>query len=128
MKPIKRTKHDGFTLIELLVVIAIIAILAALLLPVLAKAKLRAQEAVCLSNLKQWGLADSMYVDDNNNTFPWPKYEPEAKFNAADEDTPVWLGYLFLLRNSTHWQRCLVQCPARLRRQQDHVSMGFGRK
>ncbi len=91
MKPIKRTKHDGFTLIELLVVIAIIAILAALLLPVLAKAKLRAQEAVCLSNLKQWGLADSMYVDDNNNTYPWPKYEPEAKFNAADEDTPVWL-------------------------------------
>jgi prepilin-type N-terminal cleavage/methylation domain-containing protein len=63
-------RRSGFTLIELLVVIAIIAILAAILFPVFAKARERARTTSCLSNMKQLGTAFRMYMDDNEDTLP----------------------------------------------------------
>ncbi len=64
-------KKNGFTLIELLVVISIIALLVAILMPALSKAKEQARNAVCQSNMKTYGLAGSMYLFDNDGAFPY---------------------------------------------------------
>ncbi len=71
-------RRRGFTLIELLVVIAVIAILAALLLPVLSRSKAKAYEAQCISNLRQLSLAWQLYADDNNGFFVPNGYSLQA--------------------------------------------------
>jgi prepilin-type N-terminal cleavage/methylation domain-containing protein len=77
----------GFTLIELLVVIAIIAILAAILLPVLNAAKQRALSANCMNNKKELQIACAMYVADNSDSFP---YNPDQ--SAPNEGATPWIG------------------------------------
>ena len=91
---IKNGSKNGFTLIELLVVIAIIAILAAMLLPALAKAKQKAYGAACTSNLRQWGLAMNMYLDDNRNIFPLPKIATATPGSPGySENAPGWTDF-----------------------------------
>ncbi|MHC4568031.1 MAG: type II secretion system protein, partial [Planctomycetota bacterium] len=64
-----KSRH-GFTLIELLVVIAIIAILMAIMMPALQRVREQAREITCRSNLRQYGVAQAMYLDDHDDRYP----------------------------------------------------------
>src|SRR5665213_620724 len=115
-----RPSQRAFTLIELLVVIAIIAILAALLLPALSKAKEQGKSTQCISNLHQIMLATKQYADDNKDTYycdkggnmenggQWTANPNSTIILAANDDNAYWaLGfYGYFGRN-----RKLFACP-----------------
>jgi prepilin-type N-terminal cleavage/methylation domain-containing protein/prepilin-type processing-associated H-X9-DG protein len=82
------TTRRGFTLIELLVVIAIIAILAAILFPVFARAREQARKTACLSNLKQIGLACHMYAQDYDELFPVDNHACNPHLRLVNEIMP----------------------------------------
>ncbi|MCD6351282.1 MAG: DUF1559 domain-containing protein, partial [Armatimonadetes bacterium] len=81
----------GFTLIELLVVIAIIAILASILFPVFSRARAKARQAKCMSNLKQLGLAFNMYAQDYDELLPvWALGNTADNDNGPNEGAYTW--------------------------------------
>ena len=123
-----RTLGGGFTLIELLVVIAIIAILAAMLLPALSKAKLKGQGAMCMNNTKQLTLAWHMYADDNADHLTGsyvggsgPEWDGGGFMDFAPNN-PVNYDINFYLTKGPLWAYCgkspgIFKCPA------DHASV-----
>jgi prepilin-type N-terminal cleavage/methylation domain-containing protein/prepilin-type processing-associated H-X9-DG protein len=101
MKPLRR----AFTLVELLVVIAIIAILAALLLPVLARAKERGRVARCKSNGHQMGLALNLYVQDEG-------FYPMLGFKTPQGKVSMWFDQLSPHLAKAKWGQGVYQCPS----------------
>jgi len=110
-------RGKGFTLVELLVVIAIIAILAALLLPALAKSKEKAKSTKCISNIRQLSLAAHLYVDDSGQALPWSERFWTAPsnqgFNFTDPASPAFHANFYAhMRNYVGTNDGFWYCPS----------------
>ena len=101
------TRNRGFTLIELLVVIAIIAILAAILFPVFARARDRAEQNSCLSNVRQISLAEMMYIQDNNETTTHPDHTGNIS-TSSSHSRYTWVQSLMPYVNNEE----IFTCPS----------------
>ena len=102
----------GFTLIELLVVIAIIAILAAILFPVFARARAKARQTTCLSNIKNLTLAHHMYTQDNDECFPFAQlycFDPPV-YNEFERVNRRWLFWLDSIKPYV-MNKDIYRCP-----------------
>ena len=113
------SRFAAFTLVELLVVIGIIAVLMAILLPVLAKARAQANRTVCLSNIRQLGTAILMYCNDNKGWFPTCAYWDSLAYKPYPEDWVHWQSNRNLMDSAVakHVGRDgklkeLLRCPA----------------
>ena len=102
-------RKSGFTLIELLVVIAIIAILAAILFPVFARAREKARQTSCLNNTKELALAAIMYAQDYDEWHPYCYFIPAAGFNdgVSKEGYTMWSAIMPYIKNSQ-----IARCPS----------------
>lgn len=109
-------RHRGFTLIELLVVIAVIAIMAAILFPVITKAKDKARQTQCISNMKQIGLAIQTYMNDYDDEFvpPWLSTQYMDGHFAISNDVDEWGRFRTWmdLTYPQHRNFSLFKCPS----------------
>jgi len=114
--------RKGFTLIELLVVIAIIAILAAILFPVFARAREKARQSACINNMKQLGLAVNMYIQDYDETLPFAEMIVSTSVKRPyDEVMSTTLRYMDLLYPYVKNHGVYI-CPSRA---EDYVGYGY---
>lgn len=117
-----KAKRSGFTLVEMLIVIAVIALLAAIMFPVFARARENARRASCQSNLKQIGLGIHQYAQDYDGRLPMGEiypfgtpaetcaktYMPEAPMFNPFKLQPTWMGYIYPYTRSTQ----IYYCPS----------------
>ena len=112
--------REGFTLIELLVVIAIIAVLMGILMPALRTAKEQGRMAVCLSNLRQIGLASQLYAEDNDLKVPRAEV-----YGNTDEDMQVWQTLYMKYLGGRKGSKIMMTAIAKLKKITSHLAIGL---